>query len=246
MEAEQIARAASWTPLEAGQLLVFVANPECQFVQSGEQLLEILVQSLKRLEQEMQGETPSGFVLWDERSENSFRPKNELRISDYIKLHFERDIEARGIVVNREVEIRKGMGAAPGEQTDIHVDAIVKGAMGAFDRISIIVEVKGCWNRDVSDSDGDSTRGPLMLEGQCLCVRSLCGRVVCLQPMAGRTTQESHPEHDARRSPRLFCKTGAKSIKRFAKRRPVRREFCIEVTPLGARNFKIVPTEKVE
>jgi hypothetical protein len=29
------------------------------------------------------------------------------------------------------------------------VDAIVKGAMGAFDRISVIVEVKGCWNPDV-------------------------------------------------------------------------------------------------
>jgi predicted NACHT family NTPase len=149
MEAEQIARAASWTPLEAGELLTLVANSEYQLVQSGEQLSEILIQSLKRLEQEMQGETPSGFVLWDQVDKTSFRPKNELRISDYIKLHFERDIKARGIVVNREVEIRKGMGASPGEITDIHVDAIVKGAMGAFDRISVIVEVKGCWNPDV-------------------------------------------------------------------------------------------------
>ena len=149
MEAEQIARAASWTPLEAGELLTLVANSEYQLVQSGEQLSEILIQSLKRLEQEMQGETPSVFVLWDQVDKTSFRPKNELRISDYIKLHFERDIKARGIVVNREVEIRKGMGASPGEITDIHVDAIVKGAMGAFDRISVIVEVKGCWNPDV-------------------------------------------------------------------------------------------------
>jgi hypothetical protein len=149
MEAEQIARAVSWTPLEADQLLALVANAECQLVQSGEQLLEILIESLKRLEQEMQGETPSGFVLWDQVGNKSFRPKNELRISDYIKLHFERDIKARGIVVNREVEIRKGMGAAPGEVTDIHVDAIVKGAIGAYDRISVIIEVKGCWNPDV-------------------------------------------------------------------------------------------------
>src|ERR1700722_5929686 len=56
-------------------------------------------------------ETPSGFVLWDQFGKDSFRPKNELRVSDHIKLHFERYIEARGIVVNREVEIRKGMGA---------------------------------------------------------------------------------------------------------------------------------------
>ena len=84
------------------------------------------MESLTRLQQEMQGETPTAFVLWNELSAGVFRPKIEVRISDYVKTHFDRDITDRGIVVNREVEIRKGTGPKPGEETDIHVDAVTQ------------------------------------------------------------------------------------------------------------------------
>jgi len=131
------------------QLNALIASPESRLLQNEDQLLEILIRSLSRLEQEMQGETPAGFSLWDEQTRNIFRPKNELRISDCIKLHLRRDIASRGIVVNREVEIRKGTGGAPGEETDIHVDAVIEGPSDTYDRISVIIEVKGCWNREV-------------------------------------------------------------------------------------------------
>ena len=149
MEAEQFARSVSWRPLEPSQLGALIATAESRLVQNADQLLEVLIQSLERLEQEMQGETPAGFFLWDEQGKDGFHPKNELRISDCLKLHFARDIVARGIVVNREVEIRKGTGGAPGEETDIHVDAVIKGSLDTYGRVSVVVEVKGCWNREL-------------------------------------------------------------------------------------------------
>jgi len=153
LEAEQIARQRSWVPLQPKHLLEIVANPQRRFVQTGEQLLEVLIESLKRLEAELQGETPAAIDLWDEVRKGVFRPKDEPRLSDYIKRHLERDIGGRGIVVNREVEIRGGAGSSPGERTDIHVDAVTnEPGNGAHDRISAIIEVKGCWNRDLTDA----------------------------------------------------------------------------------------------
>ena len=58
-----------------------------------------------------------------------------------MKLHFDDDLKGKGIIVNREVEIRRG------EKTDIHVDAILSGERtGVVDVVTVIIEVKGCWN----------------------------------------------------------------------------------------------------
>jgi len=149
LEAEQIARRRSWAPLLPKELLALAASSENRLVKNGAELLDILVESLKRLEIELQGETPSARFLWNEIRKDCHRPKEEARLSDFIKLHFERDIRESGIVVNREVEIRQGSGGARGEEIDIHVDAIAPRSDGKYDRISVIVEVKGCWHREL-------------------------------------------------------------------------------------------------
>jgi len=102
-----------------------------------------------RLEVELQGETPAAHDLWNEITKDRYQPKDEMRLSDYVKRYFERDIRDRGIIVNREVQIRQGSGNRPGEQTDIHVDATSQLPGGKYDRLSAIVEVKGCWNKDL-------------------------------------------------------------------------------------------------
>ncbi len=153
LEAEQIARQRSWVPLQPKHLSEIVAHPQRRSVQTGEQLLAVLIESLERLNAELHGETPAATYLWNVLPTGVFRPKDEPALSDYIKLHLERDIRGRGIVVNREVQIRRGVGSSPGEQTDIHVDAVILGpGSGTYDRISAIVEVKGCWNRELMDA----------------------------------------------------------------------------------------------
>lgn len=68
-----------------------------------------------------------------------------------MKLHLEQDLAGRGVVVNREVVIRWRRGSRPGERTDIHVDAIVPNdGHDQHDIVTAIVEVKGCWNPELS------------------------------------------------------------------------------------------------
>jgi hypothetical protein len=81
----------------------------------------VLIESLQRLEEKLQGETPAAQFLWDQDG-GSYRPKDEKSFSDYVKIYLEDDLTVRGIIVNREVEIHRG------ERTDIHVDAVSPGA----------------------------------------------------------------------------------------------------------------------
>lgn len=150
LEAQNIARRNTWQPPQPTQIIKIVSDQQVRLVQSGTQLLEVLVESLKSLETELQGETPAAIFLWDRISKDLYKPKDENTFSDYVKLHLDRELKQRGIIVNREVEIRSNRGAAPGERTDIQVDAVVPGTHGeVYDSITAIIEVKGCWHEHI-------------------------------------------------------------------------------------------------
>lgn len=153
LEAEEIALRQTWPPLRPGDILQIAADQQVRLVQNGDQLLDVLIESLNRLEAKLQGETPAAIDLWNEckvDNKTVYRPKDENRLSDYVKRHLDEDLRQRGIIFNREVEIRRGAGPGTGERTDIHVDAVVRGLNGeAYDRVSAIIEVKGCWNPEL-------------------------------------------------------------------------------------------------
>lgn len=51
------------------------------------------------------------------------------------------------------MEIRRGEGERRGEQTDIHVDAIIRGTnREVYDSVTIIIETKGCWHRELKNA----------------------------------------------------------------------------------------------
>ncbi|WP_129677549.1 NACHT domain-containing NTPase [Candidatus Chloroploca sp. Khr17] len=155
LEAQAIARRETWTPHPPAELLALTQNRDGRLVDSGEQLLDVIIESLQRLEQELQGETPGAIDLWNESSERpvTYRPRDENRLSDYVKRHLQRDLCERNIVINREVEIQRGGGGTPGERTDIKVDVIRKGtAKNNHDHITVIIETKGCWNRQLQEA----------------------------------------------------------------------------------------------
>lgn len=80
-----------------------------------------------------------------------YRPKDENTFSDYVTIHLREDLGERGIIINREVEIRNGEGSGKGERTDIHVDVSVQSSRGNVrDRVSVIIEVKGCWHKELN------------------------------------------------------------------------------------------------
>ena len=75
-EARAEARRRMWLPPEPEHVLKLVRQPGKRLVRNGDQLLAVLVESLVRLEDKLQGETPMAPALWD-RVDNSYRPKDE-------------------------------------------------------------------------------------------------------------------------------------------------------------------------
>lgn len=97
----------------------------------------------------MIGETPAIRDIWDyERSDKSWRPIGEDAFSDYVARHLKIDLENSGIISLREVEVRtKEIGK--GERTDLYVAAFFDDEGDEQKVIRVIVEVKGCWHKEV-------------------------------------------------------------------------------------------------
>lgn len=149
-QAQAETRRKTWVAPNPQHVLNLTARRTTRLVQNGDQLLDVLVESLERLGAKLQGETPAAFALWNE-VKGSYTPKDEERLSDQVKLHLEADLTERGVVVNREVVIRRGTGGTrPGERTDIHVDAVVPtSTTEQYETVAAIIEVKGCWNQEL-------------------------------------------------------------------------------------------------
>jgi len=146
--AEVLACAMTWEPPVPGVILALGADRIKRFVESNDQLLDAVVESLGRLQAELHGELASVGDLWNNQ-EKEWWPKQEEDISDYIARFLKRDLSERGIVLNREVQIRRGRrGEMPGQSTDIHVDALMpeQSAESHYGPVSVVIEVKGTWN----------------------------------------------------------------------------------------------------
>jgi hypothetical protein len=132
-------QAPSWEELT--QLL---ADPNCRLIHTDADLTLVVLESLARLQQKLRGETPLAPFLWDENSEEDPRkPKGEGRLSEFVKDHLSSDLNRRGVLINREVEIKNWPGKGRGESLDLLIQAATpKDGPVA----TVVVEVKGCWN----------------------------------------------------------------------------------------------------
>jgi len=147
LEAQNIARRRTWTPSRPRDILRVASSQQARLVQGGYQLLDVLIETLRRLEEKLQGETPAAEFLWDRTNKNVYKPKDENSFSDYVKIHLDEDLRERGVIVNREVQIHRG------ERTDIHVDAVIQDPhKDVYDSVTAIIEVKGCWNQELESA----------------------------------------------------------------------------------------------
>jgi predicted NACHT family NTPase len=181
---ESSIRRTTWKYPKPEEFLELILNREKRLVQNGEQLLNVLIESLDRLELELQGETPAVRDLWDKNNGNNnlFRPIDENAFSDYVKRFLDKDLKSRGIVINREVELRRGSGGKPGERTDIHVDAVIQLPNGEkYDSITVIIEVKGCWHQEVQTAMESQLVNRYLAENTCNYGLYLIGWFNCTQ-----------------------------------------------------------------
>jgi len=189
----QITLGNTWLPPDPAHLRRLVEDRSRRLVENGDQLLAVVRESLRRLEAELQGDTPSVPALWN-TSKKKNTPKDEESLSDFIALHLRRDLRGHGVVVNREVQIRRGEGTAPGERTDIHVTATCQ-ANDRFPVVSLILEVKGCWNQTRETDLVNQLRDRYLRDNQCRHGLYVVGWFNCPQWDAA--------DHRARRAPTM-------------------------------------------
>lgn len=144
-EADFARRQKSWQPTPVATLRQLLSDQSRRQVRSETELADVVIESLGRLEDSLQGPTPAAFDLWNT---SPYRPKTENECSNYIARWLRDDLKRRGVIIAREVEIRAASSPRSGERTDIHIDVAVE--LGQrIDTFSVIVEVKGCWHSDL-------------------------------------------------------------------------------------------------
>lgn len=135
-------RRREWSPPSPGDVLALAASREKRMVASGAELLDLVMEGLGRFQQKIRDLPSYRERLWN--TAPYYSPRTENQISDQIRDHLNDDLIGRGIVVNREVELRPSRGGEQGERTDIHIDAISR--TDSRDKITVVIEAKGCWN----------------------------------------------------------------------------------------------------
>lgn len=143
--ARRAARRETWVAPSVGQIFSLCADRNARLIRSEQELIDAVLESLGRLQQQLcSDETPLAPFLWNESnsSNKQSKPKNENRLSDFVKLHLANDLKRRGVLVNREVEVHNWPGQGRGNCVDILVQAITSNG----EKLSVVVESKGCWN----------------------------------------------------------------------------------------------------
>ncbi len=144
-------RRKNWEPLPPEQVLQMANDSTKRVVRDGADLLEAIIESLESLRAKLRGEIPLVTNLWDKVSRDKWKPKEEDHLSDNVAKHLEDELRGRGVVLNREVVIRRNRSRTlRGERTDICVSAILGGPEGdQLDTVTAIVEVKGSWHPEL-------------------------------------------------------------------------------------------------
>jgi hypothetical protein len=179
-EAQMRMLESTWRPLSVVQLTELLAKSGRRVIRSESDLAAVLIESLDRLQMRLRGETPSVRDIWDyDAKTKTWAPIDENAFSDYVKRHLDIDLKNLGIVAMREVEVRRGYGK-PGERTDIYVIATVDvGATEGFENFRVIVEVKGCWHRELTKALTEQLRDRYLSESQCSTGIYLVGWFLC-------------------------------------------------------------------
>ena len=146
LHAEEARRRNAWTPISPQVLFRLLDNPAGRLVRSAAELASVVAEAIADV-QRILSENSEAMFLWDGN-----RPKPEEHVSHYLAMRLRDRLEARGIVTNREVQVRpSASGTGMGPRTDIHIDAAATSSgVAALTRATVVVEVKGIWHDQVA------------------------------------------------------------------------------------------------
>lgn len=165
LRAERAYQEESFQPVRPEELDDLAASQRAQLIRSDFDLLTSVLHALEGIKDRMQGDTPTSPLLWDTYSA---RPKTEDEFSDYLRSELQWRLREQGVVVNREVQVRRVSPKGLPERTDLRVDAVDRGSGGQDDGASqlhtVVGEVKCPWNRDLIGSIEEQLVGRYMAD----------------------------------------------------------------------------------
>jgi hypothetical protein len=136
----------AWEGFSIRDLVLLAEQERSALVNTEADLQTVVVNTLEEeIQRELTGANPRSHLLWDT---HSLRPKSEDEISDYLSNRLADLTGGNRLVVNREVQVRRNKPSGAAERDDIQVDAAT-GRPGPFATISLPIEVKGAWHRDL-------------------------------------------------------------------------------------------------
>jgi hypothetical protein len=148
--------ATAWLPPSSDDLARLFADSARRLVRSEEELAALLVNTVRQVEADA---SAHGELLWDRLpkrylkvapSADAWLPKPEAALSGYLAHEVALRLGRRGLAVNREVLIHPRDAYDAGDRTDVLVEATVRADDGAGivpERLAVVIEVKGCWNK---------------------------------------------------------------------------------------------------
>lgn len=142
-------RRYSWNPPSTDILQDILKNSESRYISSESDLFNVTLESLERFRKQLaRSELPTAGRLWNWEKEGhrkvKHHPKEEEDFSDELASWLSADLRERGIIIGREVQIERRM------KTDVLVKSFIRNDSGqAQDEITVVVEVKGCWHKDI-------------------------------------------------------------------------------------------------
>ena len=138
-------RRSTWRAPSVKDLAALPPRSGRRYVATAEQLAEVVLESLERLQADIKSSQSGAYPLWDrQRKQSTWAPKDEAASCDQVADFLRRDLGSdRGVVVNREVRPRRG------EATDIYVDSVAARAGGNDGQFTYVIEAKGCWHPDL-------------------------------------------------------------------------------------------------
>jgi hypothetical protein len=200
LDAEDLRIRGSWGGVAIADLQNLLESGEARLVEDERQLMGIVLDSLKCLEDRLQKETPAVYDLWNERPTT---PKDERRLSDYLKRHLNGDIRRRGIIANREVELRST------DLPDIRVDAIRLREDQPIETLSVVLEVKACWNSGLMNDMRRQLRDRYMRNNSIRCGVYVVGWYLCPEWSERDGRKARVPEWTADEAQSFFKKQAA-------------------------------------
>lgn len=146
--AREAYRVNGWAPLAARDYAALLASRARQIARSAGDVQVAVVEALEMIQGWLRNETPQAFALWNVGPKFS-NPKDENRISDWYCHALRVILDRGGLVINREVEVKRVADAGVGRRQDIRIEVRNPSTGELF---VVVVEVKGIWNRDVRSS----------------------------------------------------------------------------------------------